>query len=167
MRILYGVVGEGMGHAMRSRVILDELTKRHDVQGVVSGRAYDYLQARAGEHLAVKKIWGYSLVYEDNEGQSFKTLLETVKGAVTGWPNNVRAYFDVAEKFEPDVVVSDFESWSYLFGKSHGVPVLSIDNMQIIPRCTHAPEILEGLGADFALTKAFVKAKVAGARHYF
>ena len=25
MRILYGVVGEGMGHAMRSRVVLDEL----------------------------------------------------------------------------------------------------------------------------------------------
>jgi len=39
MRILYGVVGEGMGHAMRSRVILDELVKEHQVQVVVSGRA--------------------------------------------------------------------------------------------------------------------------------
>jgi len=27
MRILYGVVGEGMGHAMRSRVILDHLVR--------------------------------------------------------------------------------------------------------------------------------------------
>ena len=107
MRILYGVVGEGMGHAMRSRVILDELVKRHEVQVVVSGRAYDYLKARAGEHLAVKKIWGYSIVYEDNEVQNFKTLLQNVKGAVTGWPKNVRAYFDVAEKFQPDVVISD------------------------------------------------------------
>ena len=25
MRILYGVVGEGMGHAMRSRVVIDHL----------------------------------------------------------------------------------------------------------------------------------------------
>ena len=82
MRILYGVVGEGMGHAMRSRVILDELCKRHEVQVVVSGRAYDYLQNRASEHLSVKKIWGYTLVYEDNEVQNFKTLLENVKGAV-------------------------------------------------------------------------------------
>jgi len=39
MRILYGVVGEGMGHAMRSRVILHELVKEHQVQVVVSGRA--------------------------------------------------------------------------------------------------------------------------------
>ena len=167
MRILYGVVGEGMGHAMRSRVVLDELVKRHDVQVVVSGRAYDYLQRRVSPHLSVKKIWGYSVVYEDNEVQNFKTLLENVKGAVRGWPANVRAYFDLAEKLEPDVVISDFESWSYLFAKSHGIPVLSIDNMQIIDRCTHAPALLEGAAADFALTKAIVKAKVAGARHYY
>jgi uncharacterized protein (TIGR00661 family) len=43
MRILYGVVGEGMGHAIRSRVVLDELVQRHDVQVVVSGRALDYV----------------------------------------------------------------------------------------------------------------------------
>ena len=147
MRILYGVVGEGMGHAMRSRVILDELVKRHEVQVVVSGRAYDYLKARAGEHLAVKKIWGYSIVYEDNEVQNFKTLLQNVKGAVTGWPKNVRAYFDVAEKFQPDVVISDFESWSYLFGMRHGLPVLSLDNMRVLRKsyfveriCTLGPE---------------------------
>ena len=47
MRILYGVVGEGMGHAMRSGVILDHLTKNHDVQVVASGRAHDYLAKRA------------------------------------------------------------------------------------------------------------------------
>jgi uncharacterized protein (TIGR00661 family) len=167
VRILYGVVGEGMGHAMRSRVILDQLTRNHEVQVVVSGRAYDYLQARAGENLRVKKIWGYNIVYEDNEVQSFKTVLENVKGAITGWPRNVRAYFDLAEKFQPDVVVSDFESWSYLFAKSHGVPVVSIDNMQIIDRCTHAPALIEDLGTDWQLTKALIKAKVAGAFHYY
>src|SRR2546422_11609434 len=109
MRILYGVVGEGMGHAMRSRVILDELCRRHEVQVVVSGRAYDYLQARASQHLAVEKIWGYSIVYEDNEVQSLRTLLENVKVAVRGWPRNVRAYFDLAEKLQPEVVICDFE----------------------------------------------------------
>jgi len=167
VRILYGVVGEGMGHAMRSRVILDELTKRHQVQVVVSGRAYDYLKARASERLAVEKIWGYSLVYEDNQVRKFKTLLENVKGAVRGWPRNVRAYFDLAEKFQPDVVISDFESWSYLFGKNHRLPVISVDNMQIIDRCRHAPAIVKGLGAEMKLTQAIVKTKVAGAFHYY
>ncbi len=31
MRILYGVVGEGMGHAIRSRVVLDALAREHVV----------------------------------------------------------------------------------------------------------------------------------------
>jgi len=166
MRILYGVVGEGMGHAMRSRVILDELVKEHTIQVVVSGRAYDYLEKRASEQLSVKQIWGYTLVYEDNEVQTWKTLAANLKGAVSGWPKNIRAYYDIVNKFEPDVVISDFETWSYLFAQRHNIPVISVDNMQIINRCTHAPEMLQGVLKDFELTRAIVKAKVAGAFHY-
>jgi uncharacterized protein (TIGR00661 family) len=166
MRILYGVVGEGMGHAMRSGVILEELCKRHTVQVVVSGRAYDYLNQRASEQLAVKKIWGYSIVYEDNEVQTFKTLVKNLKGAVAGWPENIRAYVQIAEAFQPDVVISDFESWSYLFAQSHGLPVISVDNMQILHRAEHPEEILEGIHAELELTNALIKAKVAGAFHY-
>jgi uncharacterized protein (TIGR00661 family) len=166
MKILYGVVGEGMGHAMRSRVVLDHLARSHDVQVVVSGRAYDYLKQRASEHLAVRKIWGYTIVYEDNEVQKWRTLGQNLKGAVTGWPENVRAYVEIADRFEPDVVISDFESWSYLFAQRHGLPVISIDNMQIINRCKHAPEILAGVEDEFRLTNAIVKAKVPGAAHY-
>jgi uncharacterized protein (TIGR00661 family) len=167
MRILYGVVGEGMGHAMRSRVVLDELVKRHDVHVVVSGRAHDYLKAREGDHLSVTKIWGYTMVYEDNEVQNFKTLLQNVKGAFTGgWPQNVRAYFEVAEKFEPDVVVSDFETWSYLFAKNRGLPVVSIDNVQMLNRCTHPAEVLADHEGEYRLAKGIVKAKLPGCFHY-
>jgi uncharacterized protein (TIGR00661 family) len=166
MKILYGVVGEGMGHAMRSRVVLDHLVQKHDVQVVVSGRAYDYLQKRASEHLAVRKIWGYTLVYEDNEVRKWHTLKENLEGAVTGWPENVRAYVEIADKFAPDVVISDFESWSYLFAKRHGLPVISVDNMQVINRCAHAPEITAGVQSEYRLTNAIVKAKVANAFHY-
>jgi uncharacterized protein (TIGR00661 family) len=166
MKILYGVVGEGMGHAMRSRVVLDHLTRAHDVQVVVSGRAYDYLQQRASEHLAVRKIWGYTLVYEDNEVRKWRTLGTNLKGAVTGWPENIRAYVELTDKFEPDVVISDFETWSYLFAQRHGLPVVSVDNMQIINRCAHAPELLAGVEDEYRLTNAIVKAKVPGAFHY-
>jgi uncharacterized protein (TIGR00661 family) len=166
MRILYGVVGEGMGHAMRSRVVLDDLALRHEIQVVVSGRAYDYLNKRASEHLAVKKIWGLTIVAEDNEVQNFRTLLQNAKGAVQGFPQNVRAYFDIAEKFRPDVVISDFESWSYLFARNLGLPVISVDNMQVINRCRHAPALIAGHEAEFQLAKGIIKAKLPGAYHY-
>ena len=46
MKILYGVVGEGLGHAIRSSVILEKLlADGHEVHVVVSGRAYDLLAA--------------------------------------------------------------------------------------------------------------------------
>jgi uncharacterized protein (TIGR00661 family) len=167
MRILYGVVGEGMGHAMRSRVVLDALAANHDIQVVVSGRAYDYLKTRASEHLSVRRIWGYTLVYEDNEVQKFRTVLKNVRGAMSGWPENVRAYFELGEKFQPDVVISDFETWSYLFAKRHDLPVLSVDNIQMIDRCAHAPAITDGMESEFRMTKALVKAKVPGAAHYY
>lgn len=42
MRILYGVVGEGMGHATRSRVVIEHLLAAgHRLHVVVSGRAFD------------------------------------------------------------------------------------------------------------------------------
>ena len=45
MRILYGVVGEGMGHATRSKVTCEHLVERgHEVKIVVSGRAHGFLR---------------------------------------------------------------------------------------------------------------------------
>ena len=168
MRILYGVVGEGMGHAMRSRVVLDELTRHHEVQVVVSGRAHDYLKARESDRLGVNRIWGLSIVYEDNQVRNFRTLLANLKGALMkgGWPANIRAWFDLVERFQPEAVISDFESWSYLFAKVQGLPVISLDNQQIIARCRLAPQAVAGHETDHRLTRAIVKAKLPGCFHY-
>jgi uncharacterized protein (TIGR00661 family) len=115
----------------------------------------------------VNRIWGLTIVYEDNEVRSFRTVLSNLAGAVTGgWPRNVLSYFQVAEEFRPDVVVSDFESWSHLFAKTRGLPVVSLDNIQIVARCTHPPEVLAGHEADFQLAKAVVKGKLPGCFHY-
>jgi uncharacterized protein (TIGR00661 family) len=168
VRILYGVVGEGMGHAIRSRVVLDELARHHQLEVVVSGRAHDYLKTIETDRLGVNRIWGLSIVYEDNRVRNFQTLLANVKGALVkgGWPENIRAFFDIAERFQPEVVISDFESWSYLFAKAQGLPVLSIDNQQIVARCELAPEVVAGHDAEFQLTRAIVKAKLPGCFHY-
>jgi uncharacterized protein (TIGR00661 family) len=163
MRILYGVVGEGMGHATRSRVLLEELTREHEVHIVVSGRAKDYLSKRFAN---VHGIWGLTIAYEGNSVKKLQTVLQNLQGAVAGWPQNVRTYFELAEEFKPDVVVSDFESFSYLFAKNHRLPVISVDNMQVINRCKHEPGLLAGWEDSFEGTRAIVKAKLPGAFHY-
>jgi uncharacterized protein (TIGR00661 family) len=163
MRILYGVVGEGMGHATRSRVLLEELSKEHEVHIVVSGRAKDYLAQRFQN---VHGIWGLTIAYEGNSVKKWQTLLRNVSGAIKGWPHNVRQYFELVEKFQPEVVVSDFESFSYLFARNHRLPVISVDNMQIINRCKHDSALLAGWEDAFEGTRAIVKSKLPGSFHY-
>jgi uncharacterized protein (TIGR00661 family) len=163
VRILYGVVGEGMGHATRSRVLLEKLVREHEIHVVASGRAKEYLERRFAD---VHGIWGYSIAYEDNQVRKWQTVVQNVKGAVSGWPHNVRQYFELASKFKPEVVISDFESFSYLFGKRHFLPVLSVDNMQVINRCAHDPSMLAGFEDSFELARSIVKSKLPGCFYY-
>ena len=165
MKILYGVVGEGMGHAMRSRVILEHLlSQEHDVEIMASGRAVDFLSKRFE---GVNRIHGLHMIYEENRVRRMKTLLSNVTTGATGLPKNIAAYFELVTSFRPEAVISDFESWTYLYGKTHRLPVLSVDNMQIINRCTLPAEVIEGHQTEFQLTKAFIKSKLPFCDEYF
>ena len=166
MKILYGVVGEGMGHAMRSRVVLEDiLSEGHAIEVMASSHACDYLTKRFGAQ-DVNRIHGLHMIYEENRVKRGKTFWSNVLAGVTGVPQNIDAYFNLIGEFKPEVVISDFESWTYLFGKTHGHPVISIDNMQIINRCEHPEEIVSDLDADFQITRAFVKGKLPFCDHY-
>jgi uncharacterized protein (TIGR00661 family) len=164
MRLLYGVTGEGMGHAIRSKVILAHLVARgHQVEIMASGRAREFL----AEHFSdVNEIHGFHMVAEANRIRFGKTLVSNIIKGAAGLPKNIAAYFDLIDDFEPEAVISDFESWTYTYGKLHDLPVFSIDNMQIINRCTHPPEVLDGLRLEFEMTRAFVKSKLPFCRHY-
>src|SRR5689334_20883964 len=164
MKILYGVVGEGMGHAMRSRVVLEHLVAQgHDVHVIASQRAVDYLSQRL-QH--VQRIHGLHIVYDENRVRRGKTLWSNVLAGTAAVPAQIKAYFDLVESFRPELVISDFESWTYFYGKLHGLPVLSIDNIQMINRCRHAPEILDADRGAFEVARAFVKSKLPNCDHY-
>lgn len=165
MKVLYGVVGEGMGHAMRSRVTLEHLVAEgHEVEIMASGRAKDFLAKRFA---GVNQIHGLHMIYEENRVRLGKTLFSNVLTGATGIPENIAAYFDLIKDFRPEAVVSDFESWTYLYAKTHRLPLLSIDNMQIINRCTLPESVVAGHKAEFQLTKAFIKSKLPFCDEYF
>jgi len=114
----------------------------------------------------VHEIWGLSIVTEDNEVQKRGTLIEVLKGAATGWPKNLQRYWEVTERFGPELVISDFETWSAYYGHNHMLPVICLDNIQAVRRLWHPPEILAGRKSDWRMTKAIIKAKIPTARHY-
>lgn len=153
-----------MGHAMRSRVVLEHLVREHEVEIMASGRACDFLGKRFE---GVNRIHGLHMIYEENRVRRGKTFWSNVLAGTTGLPQNIAAYFELVEHFRPDAVVSDFESWTYLYGKLHRLPVFSIDNMQIIHRCEHDKSITAGEWDSFQIAKAFVKGKLPACDHYF
>ncbi|MBW2255035.1 MAG: teichoic acid biosynthesis protein [Deltaproteobacteria bacterium] len=167
MRILYGVVGAGMGHATRSRVVVDHLVARgHQIVVVVSGGAYRMLLRHYAdtEVVTVREIAGLSAVYRDNAlcvGSTAVAFLDRALGRIA---TNIGTYLQIAGPFH--AVISDFESWAAMFGLVHGIPVLSIDNMQVLHRCGHDPEVTDGDCLAFCIARAAVQAKVPGAHHY-
>jgi uncharacterized protein (TIGR00661 family) len=165
MRILYGVTGEGMGHATRSKVILEHLAGRgHHVEVVVSGRAHGFL-TRAFAELPVHEVEGLAMVYRDNRVVKSKTAVGLLK-KLSKIADNHSTMSAIKERFRPGLVISDFESLSYYFAKSQGLPILSIDNMQILNRCRLEVEIPDEEKGSFRLAKGVVKGKLPGCDHY-
>jgi uncharacterized protein (TIGR00661 family) len=165
LKILYGVVGAGMGHAIRSGVLLERLVSQgHTVHVAASGNAVDYLSKTVGTK--VRRIWGLTLVSDENEVDMILTAAANAAGALTGLPSNIIDFVDVQRKFQPDVVISDFETWSWFYGKLARIPILCIDNIQTINRCRHDPEIIAGHRKEFRLAKSIVKARTPGADQY-
>lgn len=160
MKILYGVVGEGMGHATRSRVVLEHLRARgHDLRIVASHDAATFLDRHFG---TVMPIDGMKMVFDSsNRVCRWRTIASILAKGLYGLPRNIRAYFElIHDGFEPDVVISDFESWSHLYGMLHGVPVISLDNIQIVGRCKMPDEVLDGRRWDYFLNKMLVRSKL-------
>ena len=164
MRILYGAVGEGLGHATRSRVVAEHLLERgHHVKMVASGRAFPYL----AEHLPdVEEIWGTSFVLEQGEVKKWRTVSANVRGAMRGVPADWHHASALADAYAPDLVLSDFDGFAYLYARSHRRPVISIGNIEMVDRCVHDDEILRGIRRDYLAARAFVHAKLSRANHY-
>ncbi len=164
MKILYGVTGEGLGHAMRSRVMAEHLRARgHEVKLVASGRACEYL-GRYFEN--VQAIPGFSMVYVRDQVSRSRTVARLGRSVRPAVRESIALYRRAISGFSPDICVSDFDSFSHVFGKLFGRPVISIDHQHILDRFRHAPAVKEQLPRDFPIARAFVRAKLPGCHHY-
>lgn len=169
MKIIYGVVGEGMGHATRSRVILEHLLAAgHDIVVVVSGSAHAFLTGKlAGrERIRVEEIHGLHLKFDGNDLDLSESILSNLKLLPEGLSKNLGVFSDLLGGFQADLVISDFESFAWWFARVKQLPLISIDNMQVLNRCRHDDFASDDESFAFQLAKFAVKAKLPGAYHY-
>jgi uncharacterized protein (TIGR00661 family) len=169
MKLLYGVVGDGMGHATRSRVVITHLLARgHEVHVVVSDRAFKFLKdVFAGERrVVVHEIHGLRFTYRGAGIDKSETLKRTLREIPSALRTNIHVYKEIRASFEPQMVISDFESWAYVFARHHRLPVVSIDNQQVIDRCRHPRDVTDGACRGFVATRVGVNVKMPRAYHY-
>ena len=153
MRILYGIAGEGLGHATRSEVVINHLQKKHDVTVIASQKAYEYLSTK----IPVQRIEGLHLRYKDNKVSRVLTILENVaklpRALTYNWKHTKNLCFDV--------VISDFESWSWFLAKLRRKPMFTLDNNHTVTR-TFADKLPQRL-----LARLLVPLRCPFANHYF
>jgi len=137
-RILYGVHGEGMGHATRSKVIINHLSKKHDLIIVSSNRAYEFLSKYFKN---IYNIHGLNFVYGDNKIIRSKTFFHNMYGLPKGSYHNFRKIFRLIKDFKPQVIISDFEPFSVLFALIFRIPVITTEfvNMSVITSPDNLP----------------------------
>jgi uncharacterized protein (TIGR00661 family) len=166
MKILYGVPGEGMGHATRSKEVISFLlTNHHDVQIVSSHKAFQYLTTKFPGR--VHEIKGLHFGFKDGKVSKWETFLLNLKKGPKSFLFNFREFLKIEKSFHPDLVISDFESFSWAFAKLHRIPFISIDNMQVMDRCRIDIKIPSEEKKNYLLAKNIVKAKVPAAKKYF
>lgn len=165
MKILYGVPGEGMGHATRSKVVIQHLLKKHDVHVVASSRAFQFLDKQFPGR--VSEIKGFHFAFKDKKVSKSGTFMLNLRNLPSNLNHNLERYFELEKVFTPDLVISDFESFSYYLAKYHRIPVISIDNMQVIDRCQLNIPIPREQKESFTLARNIVRAKVPTCKQYF
>ena len=113
------------------------------------------------------EIKGFHFAYKNAEVAKAATILSNLKSSGNNLIYNTAKKLLIEKSFKPDLVISDFESFSFFFAKEHRLPIISIDNMQVMDRCKLDIEISKEEKNNYQLARNIVKAKVPGCDHYF
>jgi uncharacterized protein (TIGR00661 family) len=131
-KILYGVAGEGMGHAFRSKALIEELSKEHRIKVVASDRGYNLLS----EKFDTTKIDYFRIIYRKNKVAHLLTVLNNLARFPVIFLRS-RRISGIIKSFKPDIAITDFEPLTDYYAYFSKIPVISIDNMHAITNASH------------------------------
>jgi uncharacterized protein (TIGR00661 family) len=159
-KIIYGVAGEGSGHSMRARVVLEHLKKNgHDVKVFSHDRGFSNLKS----DFDVTEIFGLKFVYEKNKVRYVKTLFRNL-GKIVPAKRSLDLVTKTIDEYKPDFIFTDFEPLSAIAAGMRKVPLLSIDNQHRITNFKLQMPV--GYTKDVWAAKAVIKLIAPNAKAY-
>jgi uncharacterized protein (TIGR00661 family) len=164
VRIFYGVCADGLGHAMRARVVAEHLRRSgHEVRVATSGRAAALFRRQG---FAVVDVRGLEAVYRDGAVQRLSSVTRMVRETPARLRHNGRAALGEARRFAPELVLTDFSGFACALARLVGCPLVSLDHQHVIDRFRHPAAVRSQVGRELRLAERIVAAKTGGCVRY-
>ncbi len=159
-KILYGIAKEGMGHAIRAKVIIKELSKKHEILILEGGRQASYLKHHFNN---IQKIDDFDLVYKNNSINFTLTFFRNIFRMPRIFTSFNKAKKRI-NKFNPDIIISDFEPLSNHYSIISRKPLISLDNQHINTKCNIS--FPTKFKADHLITSAVISSIITNAKYF-
>jgi len=135
MRVVYGVFGYGRGHATRALGVLPELACRHAVQIFASGRAFEMISSQFPDVIQTP-VMDYT--YRPSGKRCFwrtgRDNFAKMSDALFGG-TSLHDTIHAIRAFDPDVVISDCETYVHHAAARLGIPRIGFDHFGILAHC--------------------------------
>lgn len=134
MRIAWGVMGYGRGHAMRTLSVLPSLAKEHEITVFAGGDAYDVLAPL----YPTVRIPTLGYVYNDSGSYSLGRTLTRNVAPVADLLLHGPGMEQIEREFKSrgiQLVISDSEAWTHRAAQALKLPRISFDHVGIIAFC--------------------------------
>ena len=132
-RILFGVMGDALGHVNRARILAQEMTM-HEFLFLGGGKV---LNLRA-EGYRVESIPMLSTHYANHKIDIPATLHNGVR-VLSGWNRILKKVGRIITDFNPDIVLTDYEVFVPIAARRLGIPCISIDHQHFMTKCRFPP----------------------------
>ncbi len=134
MNILYTLSGQGFGHAIRSKTVIEFLKKRgHLVKIATYGQSLGLMKKWFPDDvIGIKGYRHYFLA-----GRIFVTglIIKFLQSLPLFISKNFSLFKKIVQNFQINLVISDFEPFSRWFARALDIPLITIDNQLISQLC--------------------------------
>jgi len=142
-RILYGVMGDALGHVSRSLAVAQELPD-HEFLFVGGDRA----QLLKEEGYQVEEVPIAGTYYRGNRVDLSRTALNFAR-VFLGKKHTIERVRDIIKAFDPHLILTDYELFTPLAARKVGRPSVSLDHQHILTHCDYTPPNGNGLNRFF------------------
>lgn len=159
MNILYGVSGEGFGHASHAIEISRALVKNgHKVVIITYDRAYEVLK----DKFEVMEVKGINLIYKKGKMRYMRSVLFNLWNLSKNIPK-IGKIIRLMSSFKPDVCITDMEPFVPLLAHIYRIPLISISNQNRFTRFEIKPGKYK---KDYLIAKIAIAATMPFADKY-